>query len=212
MDIYKQALSHSSLTKDDPEHLNNDRLEFYGDAVLKLVISKYLFDRFPEEDEGILTQYRARIISDDLLGEIGFSLGFDKQVKLGASLNASRAKGLAVPKSVVGDAVEAHIAALYIDQGYEAAEKFILETWEPFLEQAIAESISTNYKSELQAYYQGKYKESPSYRTIESSGPDHAKEFEMGVYFRGDLIASAKGANKKDASQAAAQAALVKLV
>lgn len=206
MDLYKLALTHSSYSKDHPDEPNNERLEFYGDAVLKLVFSKFLFDRYPNSGEGTLTKYRARLISDSLLAKIGFDLSFDDKLIVGSSL-----AGKPKPKSIVGDAVEAHIGALYIDQGYEAAEKFILENWQKHIEQAIKEAQTKNYKARLQELIQKDYNEAPVYDTLESSGPDHDKEFLIGVYFRDRLLGQGAGNSKKEASQVAAEDALKNL-
>lgn len=203
MDIYQLALTHSSYSKDNPGEPNNERLEFYGDAVLKLVFSKYLYNRFLEEDEGVLTKYRSRLISDALLAEVGFELSFDKKLIVGSSLQ-NKPK----PKSVVGDAVEAYIGALYIDKGYEAAEDFIINTWQEFIDRAIQESDEINFKAKLQDIFQKKYGEHPDYQTLDCIGPDHDKEFVIGVYFREELLAKGKGNSKKAASQDAARHAL----
>lgn len=203
MDIYQQALTHSSYTKENPGVPNNERLEFYGDAVLKLVFSKYLYNRFFDEDEGTLTKYRSRLISDDLLADIGFELGFDKKLIVGYSMKSN-----AKPRSIIGDAVEAYIGAVYIDKGYEDAEKFILKSWQDFIDKAIQESEEANYKAKLQDIFQKKYTEHPSYETLTSHGPDHAKQFVVGVFFRGELLAEGEGRSKKQASQDAAKHAL----
>lgn len=199
------ALTHSSCTKDDASVPNNERLEFYGDAVLKLVFSKFLFNRFQEDEEGNLTKYRARLISDDLLSKIGYDLEIDNLLKVGSSLKDKK-----LPKSIIGDAVEALIGAIYIDKGYEYAEKFILENWNDRIEKSLKEALENDFKSILQEKVQMKLKESPEYKTLSSTGPDHVKEFEVGVFVGGDLIASGKGKSKKTAGQDAAKNALEK--
>jgi len=201
--LLEQALTHSSLTKDDSKIHNNERLEFLGDAVLKLVFSQYLFERYPHADEGLLTKYRSKLISDSLLEIIGYKLGFDRSVKLGQMM-----RNKTVPKSIVGNVVEAIIGALYLDQGFAAAEKFILELWQEHIEIAIEESTSTDYKSLLQERIQKEYKIQPEYKTLDSFGPDHEKSFEVGVYLAGRLLAKAEAPSKKLASQLAAKKAL----
>lgn len=198
------ALTHSSCTKDHPEQLNNERLEFFGDAVLKLVFSKYLYNRFPDSHEGLLTKYRAHLISDLLLSRIAKAIQLDQEIKVGSSL----ANKKTLPKSVVGDTLEAIIGAIYIDKGFEAAESFVMKQWHDFIEEALVDSIEKDYKSLLQEKIQRDSNEPPDYRTVDSSGPDHAKEFEVGVYVRDKLIASARGYSKKEAGQNAAKAAL----
>lgn len=205
--LLELALTHSSCTKDNPDLVNNERLEFFGDAVLKLIFSKYLYNRFPESDEGLLTKYRARLISDDLLSKIAHSINLAAHLKIGSSL----ARKTNLPKSIIGDSLEAIIGAIYIDKGFEAAESFVMRQWHDYIEEAIVDSIEKDYKSLLQEKIQRDHKESPDYRTISSSGPDHDKQFEVGVYIAGKLLGSATGYSKKDAGQNAARVALESL-
>jgi ribonuclease-3 len=201
------ALTHSSCTKDDPSRNNNQRLEFYGDAVLKLIFSKYLFDRFPSSDEGLLTKYRARLISDDLLGQIADELGLSAYMKVGSSMVSKRP----LPKSLLGDCLEAIIGAIYIDQGYQAAEDFVMLHWKKYINEAIKDAMEKDYKSLLQEAIQKEYKEPPNYQTIATYGLDHDKQFEVGVYIADKLLGSALGNSKKDAGQNAAKVALENL-
>ena len=203
MDFYKTALTHSSCTKDNPEVVNNERLEFLGDSILKLVFSEYLYERFPKKDEGILTQYRARLISDSVLAEIGYILGFDKTLKVGSSLKKKK-----YPKSIIGDAVEAYIGATYLDQGYKAAQEFILDNWTPLIDKSIQDSIKSNYKAELQDKIQKKYAVQPKYKILKEEGPPHSRKFEVGVFLDDKLLGTGLGDSKKAASQEAAKEAL----
>lgn len=209
MDLYRLAFTHSSYSQDYPNEPNNERLEFYGDAILKLIFSRYLFDKFADCNEGTLTQYRSRLVSDDLLSEISLHLAFDKKIIIGSSLqNQTRDKNAKLPKSVIGDALEAYIAAIYIDKGYHAAEEFVLSTWEPFIDKAIKDSIEQNFKSELQDTIQKSYNQSPHYKTLTVSGPDHSQSFEVGVYLNDKLLGKGMGNSKKAAGQEAAKDAL----
>ncbi len=201
--LLELALTHSSYTKDFPEIENNERLEFYGDAVLKLVISKYLYNRFPMEKEGKLTKYRARLISDDLLADLADKLDLENRIIAGSSMQTRR-----LPRSVKGDALEALIGAVYIDSGYEAAEKLILDLWQDSIEKALVEALETDYKSLLQEKTQKSCKSHPTYEILRSIGPDHAKDFEVGVYLGEELLAKAVGKSKKIAGQEAAKLAL----
>lgn len=209
-ELLLQALTHSSYTKDHPEILNNERLEFYGDAVLKLVFSKYLYTMFPDANEGLLTKYRARLISDDLLSIIANKLEINKLLRVGVSMY-KKGSPKKLPKSVLGDAIEALIGAIYIDQGFASAEKFILGYWSESIDKALEDAMTADYKSLLQEKIQKEHKESPEYRTLDSFGPDHKKEFEIGVYLNGKLLGKAKGKSKKDAGQNAAKVALKEL-
>ncbi len=205
--LLKLALTHSSCTKDDPTENNNQRLEFYGDAVLKLIFSKYLFNRFPSSDEGILTKYRARLISDDLLGQIAEELGLSTYIKVGSSMMNKKP----LPKSLLGDCLEAIIGAVYIDQGFQAAEDFVMLHWQKYINEAIKDAMEKDYKSLLQEAIQKEYKEPPNYQTIATYGLDHDKQFEVGVYIADKLLGKAIGNSKKDAGQNAAKVALENL-
>jgi ribonuclease-3 len=206
-ELLLQALTHSSYTKDHSEVSNNERLEFFGDAVLKLIFSNYLFHRFPQADEGLLTKYRARLISDDLLSRVANELKINKIIRVGVSMYQNGAPKK-LPKSVTGDAVEALIGAIYIDSGYSAAEDFVLMNWSDHIEQALDDATNADFKSILQEKVQLEFKKSPEYRTLDTFGPDHNKEFEIGVFLEDKLLGKARGDSKKQAGQNAAKAAL----
>lgn len=209
-ELLLQALTHSSYTKDHPEVSNNERLEFFGDAVLKLIFSNYLFHRFPQADEGLLTKYRARLISDDLLSRVANELKINKVLRVGVSMYQSGVPKK-LPKSVTGDAVEALIGAIYIDSGYSAAEDFVLMNWSDHIEQALEDATNADFKSILQEKVQLEFKMSPEYRTLDTFGPDHNKEFEIGVFLEDKLLGKARGNSKKQAGQNAAKVALEEL-
>ncbi len=206
MDLFEQAYTHSSVTKEDAQIANNERLEFYGDAVLKLVFSEYLYNKFPDYPEGELTKLRSLLVSDQSLVKVATKINVLARIKVGDSL--SRKKHL--PESILGNAVEAHIAALYISQGYDAARDFILESWAE-LNETVLEDVGNNYKSILQDHFQRQHAKAPRYKTISHSGPDHDKNFEVGVYFDDAILGVGKGSSKKSASMAAAHDAVLKL-
>lgn len=205
-DLIDEALTHSSLTKDDSKRKSNERLEFFGDAVLKLVFSKYLLNRFQEADEGLLTKYRARLISDDLLSSIAEHIDLQKHLRIGSSMTNMKQS-----KSILGNALEALIGAVYLAKSYEDAENFILELWHDHIDKALEDALSLDYKSLLQEKIQSLYKMQPDYKTLSSIGPDHSKEFEIGVFIEDKLLGQAKGATKKIAGQNAAKVALENL-
>ena len=154
-----------------------------------------------------MTKYRSRLISDDLLSDIGRDLELNKILRVGVSMYKNGAPKK-LPKSVIGDSVEALIGALYIDQGFTPAEDFILQNWSDLIEQALKDATTADYKSLLQEKIQKEYKQSPEYKTLETFGPDHSKEFEIGVYIEEKLLGQARGESKKDAGQNAAKVAL----
>lgn len=202
-DLLLNALTHSSKSRENETILNNERLEFLGDAVLKLTITKYLFDKYPKAQEGILTKYRAKLISDKMLSSLAKKLNLAQHAVVGTTLARDN-----IPDSVIGDTVEALIGAIYLDSGIEQAENFILELWKEDMSQAIEDALELEYKSRLQELIQDKFKLLPSYKVLSSEGPDHKKEFEIGVYLDAKLLAKAKAFSKKEASQLAARNAL----
>jgi ribonuclease-3 len=202
-DLLLNALTHSSKSREDETVRNNERLEFLGDAVLKLIITKYLFDKYPKAQEGILTKYRAKLISDKMLSSLAKKMNLAQHAVIGTTLARDN-----IPDSVIGDTVEALIGAIYLDSGIEKAHDFILELWQEDMSQAIEDALELEYKSRLQELIQDKFKILPAYKVISSKGPDHKKEFEIGVYLDAKLLATAKAFSKKDASQLAAKIAL----
>jgi ribonuclease III len=202
MDLYEQAFIHSSYRRENNLDTDNERLEFFGDAVLKLVFSEYLIERFPEEGEGVLTKYRSRLISDELLAQIASELDFKSKVKVGDSLSGK------IPKSILGDALEAFIGAVYREVGYDEAKNFILKYWAKYIDKAIDDSVSKDYKSILQEKVQKSKNLQPEYKTLSKSGPDHDQIFEVGVYLEGKLLGKGKGHSKKKAGLKAAEEAV----
>ena len=203
MDLFEQAYTHSSVTKEHSQIPNNERLEFFGDAVLKLVFSEHLYNMFPDYAEGELTKIRSLLVSDQSLLKVAQKIDVKSRIKVGGSIKQ-------IPDSIIGNAVEAHIAAIYISEGYEAARKFIIESWTE-LSDTVLEDVANNYKSILQDHYQRLSNKAPRYRTLEESGPDHNKHFVIGVYFDDQLLGSGTGSNKKQASMEAAKDAVEKL-
>jgi ribonuclease-3 len=201
--LLAKALTHSSKTRDLESVANNERLEFLGDAVLKLTITEYLFTRYSNLQEGILTKYRAKLVSDKMLSSLAKKINLKERMNLGSTVSKEE-----IPDSVLGDAVEALIAAVYLEKGIESAREFILDLWQDDMQDAIDKALELEYKSRLQELIQDKFKKLPEYKVISSSGPDHKKEFELGVYLNDKLLAKAKAFSKKEASQEAAKIAL----
>ena len=201
--LLKKALTHSSKSREHDDVEDNERLEYLGDAVLKLCFTRFLYDKYPKHKEGLLTKYRAKLISDKLLAKLALKLDIPKHIVLGSTIARSD-----IPNSVIGDTVEALIGALYLDAGYERAAEFILALWQDEIEQAITDAIDLEFKSRLQELIQEKFKTLPEYKVLAESGPDHKKEFEIGVYLDAKLLAKASSFSKKEASQKAAKKAL----
>jgi len=203
-DLLAMALTHPSYAQEKNSSHNNQRLEFLGDAVLSFVIAEYLYNNYPEKAEGELTKIRARVVCEKSLLNVAKMINLGNYVLLGKGEEMS---GGRKRKSILADAVEAIIGAMYLDQGYEKVRDFILR----YLENYIVEGAGGNYydyKSKLQELVQGKSKENVYYAIIEESGPAHCKNFKAGVYFHDKLLATGEGKSKKEAEQNAAEQVL----
>jgi len=207
-DFLKQALTHRSYLNENRrwslEH--NERLEFLGDAVLEMIVTDYLFGQYPGEPEGKLTEYRSTLVNIKVLSTLAREIGMNDFLLLsrGESKDTGRAREL-----ILGNAFEAVIGALYIDQGYDTARDFVTTHLLNRSEEFIAQGLSRNTKSKLQEVVQEQLKVTPTYAVLEESGPDHDKRFVVGVYFGSDLIAQGEGGAKRLAEEKAAKAALI---
>ena len=197
-----QALTHSSIK--DERHPSNERLEFLGDAVLGLVITEYVYKKFPEHDEGDLTVIKSIVVSHTSLLKIAKSLNLKKYISVGKGISKRRT----IPSSLMANAVEAFIGAIYLDGGYRASRRFVLEHAEPMVEKVLKKRTVTNFKSLLQSYVQKKFGSTPHYRLITEGGPDHKKIFELAAVVDTREFPPGKGKSKKIASLQAARNAL----
>ena len=210
LNLLNAALTHSSYlkehsTKKHKGFEDNERLEFFGDAVLKLFISEYLLNKYKDYSEGQLSTVRAYVVSEKVLAKIGEKLNLKKYLLLGKNEKAS------LPDSILGDAVESLLAVIYFECGPDKAREFILSYWEDFIELAEKTKAMDNYKALLQEHTQANKMGLPLYKTLYEIGPDHKKEFEVGVYLNNNELARGKGKTKKSASQSAAKNALISL-
>ncbi|HHZ01936.1 MAG TPA: ribonuclease III [Tissierellia bacterium] len=206
--ILEIALTHSSYSNEDKVNgkTNNERLEFLGDAVLGLVVSRYIFDKFPNYPEGDLTKLRAQVVCEDTLNLVATNLKLGKYLLLGKGEEASGGRHR---KSILADAVEAIIAAIYLDGGYKEAEKFVLDNLKEYIKLAVKGKIVTDYKSFLQEYYQSKNQNCKiRYIVTKEEGPDHEKMFHVNVVVNKKVVGKGVGKSKKIAEQDAAKAAL----
>lgn len=200
--LLKQALTHRSFLEAKTQ---NERLEFLGDAVLGLIAAKNLYMQFPTATEGTLTQLRALYICQANLTKAAERLELGKDLR---AAKAMRLSGAVQQASVLSDVVEAIIAAAYLDQGFDAAEKLALNMLGPLPEKL--EVPLKSPKTELQEIVQGKYSLAPVYELVNVSGPAHAPIFQVRVLLNQKELAVGEGANKKEASEAAAKKALAK--
>jgi len=196
-----EALTHKSYKKP----YNNERLEFLGDAVLDLIVGEYLFTKFPNSNEGILSKIRASLVN-----ESGFTL-LARAIDLGEYIYLSAAEennnGRNKP-SLLSNAFEAIIGAIYLEAGLEKAKEISIRLLEASHPKIDLDSLSKDYKTALQELTQATHGVTPQYELLGSSGPDHKKEFEIAVNLNDETIATAKGKSKKEAQQKAAQIAL----
>ena len=204
--LLTEALTHPSVGHEiKRDHLDNQRLEFLGDAVLQLVMTERLFRHFDEEAEGRLTKLRSRLVSRETLRSYALALDLGSYLTMGRGEDTS---GGRERTSTLGDAFEALIGAIYLDSGLEAARTFILEQARADLEQIAEEPVDINPKGELQELLQGLSLRSPSYEVISQTGPEHEKTFVVEAKWEGLVLGKGTGRNKKQAETAAAEEAL----
>ena len=202
--LYK-AFTHSSAV--DNRSLSNERLEFLGDSVLAVVICQTLFERFPGYLEGDLTKIKSMLVSRSSCARVAKQLGLQKFLKVGKGMASSRA----LTHSLAAGLLEAVIATIYIDGGFEAARSFVLRTFAALIAQADAQQAQGNFKSLLQQYAQQRFNVTPVYELLDEKGPDHDRCFESEAIVADRHFRSAWGTNKKEAEQKAAFNALVEL-
>jgi ribonuclease-3 len=205
------ALKHRSFLNltNEPRTASNERLEFLGDAVLDLVITHFLYQKFPNKTEGHLSKVKSILVSKPVLADIA-----SEQMQLGKYILMNRGEektGGRQRKSILADAFESLIGAIYLDQGLSAAQEFIHNYLIKDYKQILRKSLYKNYKSVLLEYAQGTGKGLPEYRVIEENGPDHAKEFVISVSIGKEVLGEGKGKSKKIAEQEAAKQAVKKL-
>lgn len=200
------ALTHRSYVNEHRKSVNehNERLEFLGDAVLELVVTDYLYRNY-DEQEGILTSWRAALVRTESIGAAGQGLGYEPLVRMskGERQGSERAR-----LQILANAFEATIGSIYLDQGYEAASKFIHEHILTKLDAILSEGTWRDPKSHLQEVSQRIDGATPVYKVMEEVGPDHDKVFTLGAYVNGTLMGKGVGPSKQSAQQQAARAAL----
>ena len=177
---------------------NNEKLEFLGDRVLGLVISKKLLEIYPEEKEGILDKKLASLVNKKKCFEIAKSLGLEKFILAGNS----KKKLIKIENKIISDCCEALIGAIYLDQGFDVVENFILKVWKINLKSSVVTFVDS--KTKLQEYSLKKFKILPIYKLLDNSGPRHKPIFKVGVRLQDSKMVNATGNSKKDAQQKAA--------
>ena len=208
--LFCQALSHRSYFQADDKGAlrSNERLEFLGDAVLNLVVARYLFDHQESSPEGDLTKGRARLVNQKSLGAYARQVHLEDFVLVGTSATKTEGRGMT---KILADAFEALIAAIYVDGGFAEAKMFIESQVERALQSRAVTTEDENFKSQLLEYAQAENLGPPRYATVNEEGPDHDRTFTVEVYLGGSPLGVGMGKNKKDSEQAAAEKALQKL-
>jgi ribonuclease-3 len=209
-ELLTRALTHRSYLNEHPElsDEDNERLEFLGDAILDFVVALWLYRRFPELPEGRLTSIRAALVRAEKLGEFANQLALGDRLRLGRGEadNGGRAR-----QSLLADAFEAVVGALYLDQGLRAVQNLLNPLLRTEIERILQEQSDRDAKSSLQELIQARFNVTPHYRTVGETGPDHAKWFTVEVYVSGEPIGRGEGPSKQLAAQAAAAEALQRL-
>ena len=203
----ERALTHSSCNwEKNTHHADNERLEFLGDAFFDAIVSVELFTRMKNVTEGKLTKTRAQIVCERSLAETARSINLGKYIKMG---NGEASTGGRQKDSILADAMEAIIGAIFLDGGYDAAQKFVIKYINETIDKAVRGKLFSDYKSEIQEILQSKGKNAIiSYKIDREEGPAHDKTFFVHLEYNGQVLGSGSGKSKKEAEQNAAKAAL----
>jgi ribonuclease-3 len=208
--LLRIALTHRSFAKsgNDTWLPSNERLEFLGDAVLGLIVSEFLYAKYPEKLEGGLTKFKSLLVNETTLSRTAETLGLGKYILL--SEEEDRAGGRSRP-SITADALESIIAAMYLDGGLVSVRPFVTRHLLSQVDTIVADKTFRNYKGDLLEYLQASGAGMPRYEVTDEEGPEHEKTFVVSVYCNGEAIGFGSGMSKKDAEQKAAAQALARL-
>lgn len=204
-ELLREAMTHKSYAAEWNVKYDNQRLEFFGDAIVELVLTRHLYFRYPALQEGDLTKIRSALVNQDSLAKFARSIGLGKYIQFGRGEIDSHGGDR---DSTVSDAFEALSAAIYLDGGYEAVEKFILDIFTREIPDPLNMLTTLNPKGLLQEYAQAEFGKTPTYRILQISGPQHEPCFEVAVILDGEQLGTGKAQNRKTAEQAAALEAL----
>ena len=207
LELLKQAFIHRSYLNEHREITldHNERLEFLGDAVLELIVTDFLYQKYPQASEGDLTAYRSALVNTNSLSDVSTELLVNDYLLLsrGEAKDTGRAR-----QFILANTFEALVGAIYLDQGYEAARDFLAKHLLPKIDEIVEKRLWQDAKSRFQELAQERAGVTPSYETLGEAGPDHDKRFTIGVYLEKELIAEGEGSSKQEAEQEAARAAL----
>jgi ribonuclease III len=205
--LLKQAFIHRSYINENEgiSLSHNERLEFLGDAVLELIVTDFLYKKYPNYTEGELTAIRSALVNAIIISEVALKVGMNDYLLLskGEAKDSGKAR-----QYILANTFEAYIGAVYLDQGYNVASKFVASYLLPHTEEIVAKKLWRDAKSLVQEKAQEFVGVTPVYKVLHESGPDHDKHFTVGIFFGSDLIAEGKGKSKQEAEQKAAEASL----
>lgn len=206
-ELLKRAFTHRSYLNENrgSESSHNERLEFLGDAVLELMVTEYLFEKYPDSNEGDLTAYRASLVNAITLSEAAQKINVNDFLLLskGEAKDTGKAR-----QYILANTLEAIIGAIYLDQGYDASKYFISKNLFHLIDKIVQDKSWIDAKSKFQEAAQEKEGLTPLYKSLKEEGPDHDKRFTIGVYLAEKLITEGNGLSKQEAEQVAARKAL----
>lgn len=202
--VLREAFTHRSYINEVREKglSHNERLEFLGDAVVELSVTDFLYKKYPQSTEGDLTSYRAALVNAVTLGDLAIALGMEEYLLL--SRGEAKDKGTKARQIILANAFEALVGAIYLDQGYAGADTFLMEHLLGKTEEIVKKELWRDAKSFFQEQAQEHVGVTPSYKVTREQGPDHDKDFVVGVYLGKELVAEGVGKSKQEAEQNAA--------
>ena len=206
--LLKQAFVHRSYINENSglSFSHNERLEFLGDAVLELIVTEYLYAKYPNHNEGELTAFRSALVNAVLLSEVASEFGMNDYLLLsrGETKDVGKAR-----QYILANTYESFVGALYLDQGYEKTKSFIKTSLLVCVDEIVSKKLWRDAKSFVQEKAQEQFSVTPSYRVLREVGPDHDKQFTIGIFFGEEQIATGSGKSKQEGEQKAAEKALV---
>ena len=206
--LFEQAFTHRSYLNEAKEKVSsNERLEFLGDSIISFVISDYLFSRYPQFNEGILTNMRSLLVNTKSLAKVARELNLGEHLKLSKGEEDSKGRQ---NQSLLADSFEAFVGALFLDSGIDITKGFLIQVFSQRVQDLEKERSFKDPKSLLQEYVQSRKQSSPQYKVINELGPAHSRVFTMGVFIQNKLFGEGKGKSKQEAEENAAILALEK--
>lgn len=204
-ELFRRAMRHPSAAENVVRD-SYERLEYFGDSVLGLIVAQYLYEHHPEWDQGMMSKARSSVVQEGPLAEAALRLGLDHYLELSPSEESSGARER---PAVLCDIFESVVGAIYVESGLEMARWFVLEQLQPFLDQVSGGDVSPHdHKSRLQEFAQSTWRKTPQYRVAREGGASHSRRFTVEVLFDQEVFGEGSGRSKREAEQAAARDAL----